>query len=106
MMYKAGHISTRKGYAMSKQGISKDVLNAVKKSTGKKVSEQSLKSIAHGVNHKTMQSEAELRKLINKVSKLVNIPVSKETANAIVKTVKNTNNIEQLEHMMKAMMKK
>jgi uncharacterized protein YpuA (DUF1002 family) len=91
---------------MSRQGISKDVLNAVKKATGKQLSEQAVKTIASGVTQKTIQDEAELRKLIDKVSKLVNIPVSNETANEIIKAVKKTGNIEQLENMMKMMMKK
>jgi uncharacterized protein YpuA (DUF1002 family) len=91
---------------MSRRGISKDVLNAVKKATGKQVSEQAVKTIASGVNQKTIQDRAELRKLIDKVSKLVNIPVSNETANEIIKAVKKTGNIEQLENMMKMMMKK
>jgi uncharacterized protein YpuA (DUF1002 family) len=91
---------------MSRQGISKDVLNVVKKTTGKKLSEQSLKKIASGVNQKTIQDGAELRKLIDQVSKLVNIPVSNETANGIIEAVKKIGNIEQLENMMKMMMKK
>jgi uncharacterized protein YpuA (DUF1002 family) len=91
---------------MSRQGISKDVLNVVKKTTGKQLSEQALKKIASGVNQKTIQDGAELRKLIDKVSKLVNIPVSKETSNAIIKAVKKTGNFGQLENMIKMMMKK
>jgi uncharacterized protein YpuA (DUF1002 family) len=91
---------------MIRQGISKDVLNVVKKTTGKKLSEQSLKKIASGVNQKTIQDGAELRKLIDQVSKLVNIPVSNETANGIIEAVKKIGNIEQLENMMKMMMKK
>jgi uncharacterized protein YpuA (DUF1002 family) len=91
---------------MSKQGISKDVLNVVKKTTGKQLSEQALKKIASGINQKTIQDGAEIRKLIDKISKLVNIPVSKETANEIIKAVKKTGNIDQLEDMMKKMMKK
>jgi DNA polymerase III delta subunit len=91
---------------MSQQEISKDVLNKVKKATGKKLSEQSLKKIASGVNQKTIKDGAELRKLIDKVSNLVNIPVSNETANEIIKSVKKTGNTEQLENMMKKMMNK
>jgi uncharacterized protein YpuA (DUF1002 family) len=96
----------RKESIMSQQGVSKDVLNAVKKATGKQLSEQSLKTIASGVNQKTMQDGAELRKLIDKVSKMVNIPVSNETADEIIKAVKKSGNIGQLENMMKMMMKK
>jgi uncharacterized protein YpuA (DUF1002 family) len=96
----------RKGAIMSRQKISKDVLNVVKKTTGKQLSEQALKKIASGVNQKTIQDGAELRKLIDKVSKLVNIPVSNETANEIIKAVKKTGNIDNLESMMKKMMKK
>jgi uncharacterized protein YpuA (DUF1002 family) len=91
---------------MSRKGISKDVFNVLKKTTGKQLSEQALKKIASGVNQKTIQDGADLRKLNDKVSKLVNIPVSKETSNAIIKAVKSIGNIEQLENMMKMMMKK
>jgi uncharacterized protein YpuA (DUF1002 family) len=70
------------------------------------VSEQSLKTIASGVNQKTLQDGAELRKLIDKVSKLVNIPVSNETANGIINAVKKNVNFDQLENMIKMMMKK
>jgi uncharacterized protein YpuA (DUF1002 family) len=96
----------RKESIMSRQEISKDVLNAVKKATGKPLSEQAVKTIASGINQKTIQNPAELRKLIDKVSKLVNIPVSNETANEIIKGVKKTGNTEQLENMMKNMLKK
>jgi uncharacterized protein YpuA (DUF1002 family) len=91
---------------MSRQGISKDVLNVVKKATGKKLSEQSIKKIASGISQKTLQDGAELRKLIDKVSKLVNIPVSNELANEIIKAVKKTGTIDQLEKTMKQMMNK
>jgi uncharacterized protein YpuA (DUF1002 family) len=91
---------------MSRQEISKDVLNAVKKTTGKPLSEQAVKKLASGVNQKTIQDAAELRKLIDKVSKLVNIPVSDQTTNEIIKAVKKAGNIDQLENMMKMMMKK
>jgi uncharacterized protein YpuA (DUF1002 family) len=91
---------------MSRQGIAKDVLNTVKKTTGKQVSEKSLKKIASGITRKTIQDGAELRKLIDKVSKLVNITVSNETANGIIKVVQTIGNSEQLENMMKMMMKK
>jgi uncharacterized protein YpuA (DUF1002 family) len=91
---------------MSRQRISKDVLNTVKNATGKQVSEQAVKTIASGVNQKTIQDEAELRKLIDKVSKLVNVPVSNETTNEIIKAVKKVGNTEQLQNIMKMMMKK
>jgi uncharacterized protein YpuA (DUF1002 family) len=91
---------------MSRQRISKDVLNTVKNATGKQLSEQAVKTIASGVNQKTIQDEAELRKLIDKVSKLVNVPVSNETTNEIIKAVKKVGNTEQLQNIMKMMMKK
>jgi hypothetical protein len=96
----------RKESIMSQQGVPKDVLNVVKKATGKQLSEQSLKTIANGVNQKTMQDGAELRNLIDKVSKMVNIPVSNETSDEIIKAVKKSGNIGQLENIMKTMMKK
>jgi hypothetical protein len=47
----------RKESIMSQQGISKDVLNEVKKTTGKQLSEQSLKTIASGINQKKKRYE-------------------------------------------------
>jgi hypothetical protein len=89
---------------MSNMDVSKDVLNVVKKKTGKNVSEKDIQKLASSVKPSTLQSEASLRQLINQVSGLVNIQVSEKTINEIITAVKNSkmnpNNIEQLVKMM------
>ncbi|WP_199614970.1 stage VI sporulation protein F [Paenibacillus alkalitolerans] len=87
--------------------IGKDVLNTVKKKTGKSISERDIQKLASGVKRSTVQSEAELRKLIKQVSSMAGVPVSESTVNDIIGAVKksgmNPNNMQQ---MMKMMMKK
>jgi uncharacterized protein YpuA (DUF1002 family) len=89
---------------MSNKDVSKDVLNVVKKKTGKNVSESDIQKLASTVKPSTLQSEESLRKLINQVSGLVNTQVSEKTINEIITAVKNSkmnpNNIEQLVKMM------
>ncbi|MUT65497.1 stage VI sporulation protein F [Paenibacillus sp. NEAU-GSW1] len=87
--------------------LSKDVLGAINKKTGKNISESTVKKLASGVTDKTMQSEAELRKLIKQVSDMAKVPVSESTVNDIVKAVKATGmNMGNIETLMKMMMKK
>lgn len=92
---------------MSSKDISKNVLNTVKKKTGKTVSEKDIQEIASGVKSSTVKSEAQLRQLINQVASLVNVQVSEETIQEIVHAVKSSNldssNISQL---MSVLMKK
>jgi uncharacterized protein YpuA (DUF1002 family) len=89
---------------MSNKDVSKDVLNVVKKKTGKNVSEKDIQRLASGVKRSTLQSEASLRELIKQVSGLINVNVSESTVNEILKAVKsskmNPDNIEQLVKMM------
>jgi uncharacterized protein YpuA (DUF1002 family) len=89
---------------MSNKDVSKDVLNVVKKKTGKSVSEKDIQKLASTVKPSTLQSEASLRQLIKQVSGLVNVQVSESTVNEIISAVKsskmNANNIEQLVKMM------
>lgn len=89
---------------MSGKELPKDVLNVIKKKTGKPISENQVKKLASGVTSKTLQSEAELRKLIKQVSAMAKVPVSDDTVNDIVSAVKksgmNMNNMEQLIKMM------
>jgi uncharacterized protein YpuA (DUF1002 family) len=89
---------------MSNKEVSKDVLNVVKKKTGKSVSEKDIQKLASTVKPSTLQSEASLRQLIKQVSGLVNVQVSESTVNEIISAVKsskmNANNIEQLVKMM------
>ncbi|MFS0722664.1 stage VI sporulation protein F [Paenibacillus sp. 1P07SE] len=94
---------------MAKQlpkNISKDVLSAVSKKTGKPISEQAVKKLASGVTSETMQSEAELRKLIKQVSAMAKVPVSEDTINDIVGVVKKTGNMNNMESLVKMMLKK
>ncbi|MCD1260205.1 stage VI sporulation protein F [Paenibacillus athensensis] len=89
---------------MANKDFSKDVLNVVKKKTGKSVTGQDIQKIASGVKPSTLQSETQLRQLIKQVSSLVNVKVSEETINEIVQAVKSskldTNNMQQLMSMM------
>lgn len=89
---------------MANKDVSKDVLNVVKKKTGKSVSEKDIQKLASGVKPSTMQSEAQLRQLIKQVSSLVNAKVSEETINEIVQAVKGSkldaSNMQQLMAMM------
>jgi hypothetical protein len=90
---------------MSNKDVSKDVLNVVKKKTGKSVSEKDIQKLASTVKPSTLQSEASLRLLIKQVSGLVNAQVSEATVNEIISAVKtskiNPDNIEQLMKMVK-----
>ncbi|AEI41330.1 stage VI sporulation protein F [Paenibacillus mucilaginosus] len=89
------------------KNMPKDVLNVVKKKTGKNVSEKDIYKLASGVKPTTVQSDAQLKQLIKQVAGLVNVPVSEQTMNELIQAIKtskmNTNNMEQL---MKMIMKK
>lgn len=87
--------------------LSKDVLNVVNKKTGKTISETSLKKIAANVTPSTLQSETQIRQLIKQVSTLAGVPVSEETVKSIVSAVKKSGmNLDNIESMMKMMIKK
>lgn len=92
---------------MSGKQISKDVLNAVKKKSGKNVSEQDIYKLASGVKPSTVQNERQLRQLIKQVSSMVKVPVSESTINEIVSAVQKSGmNPNNMEALMKMMMKK
>jgi uncharacterized protein YpuA (DUF1002 family) len=92
------------GGTVENKDVSKDVLNVVKKKTGKSVSEKDIQKIASGVKPSTMQSEAQLRQLIKQVAGLVNATVSEDTMNEIIRAVKSSKldpgNMQQLMNMM------
>lgn len=91
---------------MSK-GLSKDVLSAINKKTGKQISESAVKKLASGVDAKTLQDEAELRKLIKRVSDMANVKVPESTVSDIVKAVKSSGmSPSSMESLVKMMMKK
>ncbi|WP_219836520.1 stage VI sporulation protein F [Paenibacillus sp. R14(2021)] len=90
-----------------KKDLSKDVLSAVNKKTGKIVTENAVKKLASGVTADTMQDEDELRKLIQSVSAMAKVPVSEKTINDIVGAVKKSGmNMGNMEMLMKLMLKK
>ena len=92
---------------MSGKNLPKDVLNVIKKKTGKPISENQVKKLASNVTSKTLQSEAELRKLIKQVSAMANVPVSENTVNDIVSAVKKSGmNMNNMESLIKMMLKK
>lgn len=87
--------------------FSKDVFQAIKKKTGKPISENAVKKLANGVTSDTMQSEAELRRLIKQVSSVAKVPVSEATINEIVSAVKKSGmNPSSMEALMKMMLKR
>lgn len=86
--------------------LSKDILGAVNKKTGKSITENSIKKIANNVTPQTLQSETQIRALIKQVSQMAGVPVSEETVKEIVAAVKKTGlNMANLEGLMKAMIK-
>lgn len=92
---------------MSGKDMSKDVLNSIKKKTGKNVSEKEIQKLASGVKPSTLQSEKQLRQLINQVSGMVNVPVSESTINEIITAVQKSGvNPNSMEALMKLMMGK
>ncbi|MFC5650829.1 stage VI sporulation protein F [Paenibacillus solisilvae] len=90
-----------------KNNISKDVLSAVNKKTGKPITESAVKKLASNVSEDTIQNEDELRKLIKSVSDMAKVPVSDKTINDIVGAVKKSGmNMNNIETLMKFMIKK
>jgi len=89
---------------MSSRDLSKDVLNTVKKKTGKSISEKDIQKIASGVNPSMLKNEAQFRNLIKQISRLVNVPVSESTMNEIIQAVRksglNPNNMQEIMKMM------
>jgi uncharacterized protein YpuA (DUF1002 family) len=85
---------------MSSKDISKDVLNAVKKKTGKNITDKDVKQVASGVGTTMLKSEQQLRQLIKQVSKMANVPVTESTVQELVGAIKksgiNPNNMEQM----------
>jgi len=88
------------------KNVSKDILNKVKLKTGKNISENQIKKLAGNVKPSTMQSESQLRELIKQVSSMAKIPVSEATINDIIKTVKSSGGMSNMESVMKMLMKK
>lgn len=87
--------------------ISNDALKAINKKTGKNITSGSVKKLASTVKPSTLQSEAELRKLIKQVAAMAKLPVSESTITEIVGAVKKSGmNPSNMQALMKLMMKK
>jgi hypothetical protein len=84
--------------------ISKEALNLIKKKTGKTLLEKDIKKIASHVKPSTTQSESQLRDLIKQVSGLVNVKVSEQTTNEMIRAIKSSkmdaNNLQQMMSMI------
>ncbi|MEK3721759.1 stage VI sporulation protein F [Paenibacillus sp. FSL H8-0034] len=92
---------------MANKDVSKDVLNAVKKKTGKSVSEKDIHKLASAVKPSTLQSDAQLKQLIKQVSGLVNVPVSEATVNELIHAIKSSKmSAGNMEQMVKMISKK
>lgn len=88
---------------MSKD-LSKDVLGAIKRKTGKNITTNSVGKIASTVQPNTLENEAELKKLIRRVADMANIKLSDAKLNEVAKTIQSsgmkTSNLEALMKMM------
>ncbi|MFB6362518.1 Stage VI sporulation protein F [Paenibacillus tianmuensis] len=92
---------------MADNNMPKDVLNVVKKKTGKSVSEKDIYKLASGVKPSTLQSDTQLRQLIKQVAGLVNVPVSDQTTKELIQAIKSSKvSTDNLEQLMKMIMKK
>lgn len=92
---------------MADKNMPKDVLNVVKKKTGKNVSEKDIYKLASGVKPSTLQSDTQLRQLIKQVASLVKVPVSDQTTNELIQAIKSSKvGTDNLEQLMKMIMKK
>ncbi|URN94138.1 MAG: stage VI sporulation protein F [Candidatus Pristimantibacillus lignocellulolyticus] len=80
--------------------LSKDVLGAIKKKTGKNITANSVSKIASTVQPDSLENEAELRKLVRSIADMAKIKMTDSQFEHIVKTIKSsgmkTSNIEAL----------
>lgn len=90
---------------MSKRNVQRDVLNTINKKAKKKVTQKEIQKLASTVKPSTLQSEAQLRRLIKQVASMANVPVSESTIREIIQAVKSSGmNPQQMESMMKMML--
>ena len=74
---------------MKKRSLSEDVLSAVQRRTGKAISKDSLRKIAGTVTPETTDSDRQLRRLIEQVSKVAGVRVTEETMQDLIRTIRN-----------------
>ncbi|MCM3633080.1 MULTISPECIES: stage VI sporulation protein F [Paenibacillus] len=90
---------------MSKD-LSKDVLGAIKRKTGKNISTTSVSKVASTVQPDTLENDVELRKLIKRVATMANIKLTDAKINEIAHTIQSSGvKTSNLESLMKIMMK-
>lgn len=92
---------------MTKRNWTDNMLNAVSKKLGRKVSKGSINKLAAGVTPSTAKSEQQLRQLIEQVAKMAGVKVSEQTTRELIRTIRN--NQEQpgnLLSLLKQMQKK
>lgn len=86
--------------------LSKDVLGAIKKKTGKNISEAQIGKIANKVKPNALENEAELRKLVKSVAAMANIKLTEAKLNEIVDRIASSGvNASNLEALVKLMSK-
>lgn len=87
--------------------LPKDILGAVNKKTGKRISEGAIKKIAGGISPDIVKSETQIRQLVKQVSAMAGVPVSEDTVKEIVGAVKRSGmSLGNLESLVKMMAKK
>ena len=92
---------------MGAKNISKDVLHAVKRKTGKNISPQDIQQVASGVGPSTVKSEQQLRQLIKQVSQMANVPVAESTMKELIGAIKKSGiNPANMEQMIKSVLGK
>ena len=98
---------SEEGSDMSKRNVQRDVLNTINKKAKKKVTQKEIQKLASTKQPSTLQSEAQLRRLIKQVASMANVPVSESTIREIIQAVKSSGmNPQQMESMMKMMLRK
>ena len=87
--------------------LSKDVLNSVKKKTGKSISQKDIQQVASQVGPSTINSEQQLRTLIKQVSKMAGVSVSEATMKELIAAIKRSGiNPSNMESMIRSMLGK
>lgn len=89
---------------MMSKDLSKEVLGAIKRKTGKNISATSVGKVADTVQPDTLENEIELRKLIRRVADIASIKLSDDKLDEITRTIQSsglkTSNLEALMKMM------
>jgi hypothetical protein len=89
---------------VANKNITKDALQLIKKKAGKAISESDIKKLASEVKPSTVQQDAKLRELIKHASSLLQVKVTDQTTQDIIRAVKTSKidgqNLEQFISMI------